>query len=115
MRLAPYLRELDRMVFSYLGGHEYAAIADSKHEVFILPLNHPTVEELADTVTHEAVHRVHPTWKNGEYENGSRNFDRVRRKATELMQSPKWVTAVYRRLSIELLRLTKAATAQGRF
>lgn len=108
LRLGPYQRKLEQADFDYLGGHEYAAIADTPHTVFVLPLRHTSAEELADSVTHEAVHRVHRTWKD-DY---AKSTDKVRDRTAALMADPAWQIVVYRRLALELLRILKAAVVE---
>lgn len=108
LRLGPYKKRLEKADFDYLGGHEYAAIADTLHTIFILPLRHPSVDELADSVTHEIVHQVHRKWKD-EYDKPT---DKIRDRTTALLAIPEWREAVYRRLTAEFLVILRAAVAR---
>lgn len=107
MRLERYRAALNKVSLEYIDDQDYAALVHRPYTVLVMLEKHGSVDELVDSVTHEVVHCVHPSWED-EYDQPT---DRVRERVALLVRSEKWRLTVYRRLAEELLRVLKGEAA----
>ncbi len=103
-KLDPYLDQLDATSVVWMSGKELGMALVREDEVCLWPYSHDTFDEMALTLTHETVHRVHPDLKEGA----------TWALARSLMDRSRWKIAVYDKLGSVLMAGLKTLKRKGR-